>query len=782
MLKTLKGRLYFLSILIVIPFYFFIYLSFDYSRTMVENELLKSAQIVSNQAVENHKRLMTSTERFLALLADFPQVQKPNSEVCQRFISEIAPLYERYVNIGIPNKDGILTCNGTLLASPIDLSDRAYINDALTQDRFTISGVHMDRTLGISTVNFAYPVHSLTTPSTILGAVVAAISLDWWSVLLNSNELPENSFSYILDSHGNSIASYPEKTIFDDPKTFNVVIRSDDGIRRVFVQHHVTGWNGQVLLTFITGIAVEKSLSTVEKRYTWIASSFSILVVFMLIFLRYFFFNTISKPLNRLSDLAMRLGQNKPLNAALATGVEEMDDLQNRFLEMAANKAEIEKKIIQQSQIDSLTGISNRDALNLKLAEMLRTSQENHKVGVVLLDLDNFKEVNDTQGHEAGDNVLKTIATRLLACAPSAQLISRLGGDEFILLFEGETVDKDQILALSESIRKAIKVPFTVDYNEVLITASIGVAFYPDDGKNLNELMVAADQAMYLAKHRGRDIVERFNWRLKEALVHKTELIQDLRHAILHEEFYLLYQPIINQQGDVIKFEALIRWQHPKKGMIPPDQFIQAAEESGQIVEIGHWVIQEANRALEPIRQVYGDAVKISVNVSPIQLSKQQSESGQLLAELLSKRTDSKGPNGLVVEITEHLLMNSDESTRKALLAFREEGVEVALDDFGTGHSSLAYIMTYDIDYLKIDIKFVQKLEYDQASKTLCEAIISMAHALGIVVIAEGVETQKQADLLLEYGCDYLQGYYFSKPIPLSEVLTYKQDKLLAFD
>ncbi|MFI8622352.1 EAL domain-containing protein [Marinomonas sp. NPDC078689] len=781
MLKTLKGRLYFLSILIVVPFYFFIYLSFDYSRTMVENELLKSALIVSNQAVENHKRLMTSTERFLVLLAAFPQVQKPHSETCQRFISEIAPLYERYVNIGIPDTAGMLTCNGTSLASPLDLSDRLYIRDAVMQDRFTSSGVHTDRTLGISTVNFAYPVHSLTDPKEIVGAAVAAISLDWWSVLLNSNELPENTVSYLLDNYGNPVASYPEKAMFDIPKRFNMVIRSHDGVHRVFVQHQIKGWDGQPLLTFMTGIAVDEPLSTIDKRYTLIATSFSMLVVLILILLRLFFLNSISRPLNRLTDLAMKLGQNKYIHAALPTGVKEMDDLQDSFLDMAERKTQAEKKIVRQAQTDSLTGISNRDAFNQKLSEILIAQSASDQVAIILLGLDNFKEVNDTRGHETGDEVLKTIASRLIACAPSAKIISRLGGDEFMLLLED--CNEEEMVALSEQIRQSIKEPLMASHCEIVVTASIGIALYPEDGMTVRELMVAVDQAMYFAKQSGRDAARRFSWELKEALTKKIELIQDLRQAIVNQEFHLLYQPIINQHGDVTKFEALIRWQHPDKGLIPPDHFIQFAEESGQIIEIGHWVIQEAKRALAPIREVYGEEIQISVNVSPIQLSKQQGEDGRLLAELLSKTTGNgkiHSQNGLVVEITEHLLMNSDESTRRALLAFREEGIQVALDDFGTGYSSLAYIMNYDIDYLKIDREFVQKLGEESTSETLCEAIISMAHALGVAVIAEGVETQQQADLLLGYGCDYLQGYYFSRPIPLDQVLVYQQDKILS--
>ncbi|WOD09298.1 putative bifunctional diguanylate cyclase/phosphodiesterase [Marinomonas sp. GJ51-6] len=447
---------------------------------------------------------------------------------------------------------------------------------------------------------------------------------------------------------------------------------------------------------------------------------------------------------------------------------------------MEKRKSEAERRIILQAQIDSLTGITNRDAFNRALSEVFKVNEKREEIAIVLIDLDNFKEINDTRGHEIGDEILKVTASRFMNQLASAKLLSRLGGDEFIFILEGDEAKEHHVLALCDRVQNIIKQPILLEHGEVMLTASVGVSIYPHDGQDVRSILGAADQAMYHAKQSGRSTTRRFNKELKDDLVAKMELAQDLREAIQNQEFYLLYQPILNKNGDVIKFEALIRWQHPTKGLVPPDQFITFAEESGQIIEVGHWVIQEAKRALKAIQEVHGKHVQISVNVSPVQLSQYQGEKAQLLEELLAENSDEQGTqaqNGLVVEITENLLMNSDESTRNALLAFREQGVQVALDDFGTGYSSLAYIMNYDIDYLKIDQSFVQKLENEKASQTLCEAIISMAHALGVAVIAEGVETQKQADLLLGYQCDYLQGFYFSRPIPLDQALLYKREK-----
>jgi diguanylate cyclase (GGDEF)-like protein len=781
MLTTLKGRLYLFSILIVLPLYCFIYWSFDYSRVIVQEELLKAAKLVSTQAAENQKSLVDSTQRFLTSLVSISHIQQPNSVDCRRFVQELTSLFEGYVNIGVPNDKGILTCNGTQLKTTIDVSDRKYIHDALTKKSFTTSGVQVDRAMGHPTINFAYPVPSRENETVSAGVAVVVISLDWWSTLLSRNNLPADSVAYVLDSRGQAVASYPQNTRFEYPEHFNTIWQGDDGVNRIFDKREVLNADGQVQLTFLTGVAVDQSLKIVNERYTLMAVIFSILVMAIYALFQLFFINTISKPLHRLSDLALRLGRNEHISAVRPIGVKEMDDLQDCFIKMAEGKSQAEEEIIRLAQTDSLTGMPNRDAFNRKLSDILIVTNKNKsKLGIVLIDLDNFKEVNDTRGHEVGDDVLIKMAERFTKNCPSAHFISRIGGDEFIFLFEGEHSRPEKILVLCEEIVRLVKQPFTVTYGDVVMSASVGVALYPDDGKNIRELMGAADQAMYHAKKCGRDTIRRFNKELKDTLIQKMAWIKDLRHAISNQEFYLVYQPIINRQGLVTKFEALIRWQHPEKGLIAPDQFIRFAEESGQILEIGAWVINEAKRALPKIRQVYGRDTQISVNVSPMQLSKHHDNTCQFLSSLLTPDDNTEvttQKNGLVVEITENLLMNLDENTRKALLGFQEKGIEVALDDFGTGYSSLSYLMNYDIDYLKIDKSFVQKLDDESSSVSLCEAIISMAHKLNMSVIAEGVETKEQCDLLLEYGCDYIQGFYFSRPMKLDQALVYKQEK-----
>ena len=775
--KTLQGRLVVFFSLIIIACYLFIYLSFDYSRNIVKEDHLKMAKFVSFQAAENQNRIIDSSRSFLAALAQTPQVQDPDSDVCQRFIAELTPLYDHYMNIGVPNNRGILTCNGTPLAEPIDVSDRVYILDAINKKQFTSSGVQLDRASGALAINFASPIYN--NKHQVVGVVVVVMSLDWWRTLMSKSRLPDNSIAYVLDGNKTPVASYPNNIEYHPPPSLDAAWLGQDGISRMYSEYQVNDANGNTQLTFLTGVTVDKSLASMNRHYIMIIITLTIMVVIVLIIAQLFFINSISKPLKILSDLAIRLSRNEKVYASRPTGVKEMDSIQDQFIEMAEHKKEAEEKTIKQSQIDSLTGVSNRDAFSQTLSSTLvEANEKQKKLGLVLLDLDNFKEINDTRGHEVGDEVLKKIATRLLQHCSYAKCISRMGGDEFVLLFEDDKVKLCHILMLSEELKNIVKQPYPLPSGDVILSASFGVAIYPDDGGNPRELMSAADQAMYYAKMCGRDNVKRFNWDLKRALVDKIELIKDMRAAIKYKEFHLVYQPIVNQKGKVTKFEALIRWEHPVKGQIPPDQFIHFAEESGQIIEIGEWVIKEAKQALTQLQVVYGHELQVSVNVSPIQLPKKHEDMLELLSALKTHGDELivgiPFKNGLIVEITENLLMNLDEKTRQILLDFRQNGIQVALDDFGTGYSSLAYIMNYDIDYLKIDKSFVQKLDHESSSLSLCEAIISMAHKLGVFVVAEGVETKMQADLLINYGCDYLQGYYFSKPMTLEKAITYK--------
>ncbi|MBK1681016.1 hypothetical protein CKO20_11615 [Rhodocyclus tenuis] len=422
-----------------------------------------------------------------------------------------------------------------------------------------------------------------------------------------------------------------------------------------------------------------------------------------------------------------------------------------------------EQAIWQEANFDPLTGLPNRRMLRDRLDQELKKAHRARlPLAVLFLDLDHFKEVNDTLGHGMGDLLLCEAARRISQCVREADTVSRFGGDEFTILL-GELEDRSSIDRIAQDILQRVAKPFLLQEEKAYVSASIGVTIYPDDADSIDELLKNADQAMYAAKQSGRNRFSYFTPAMQERALKRMHLLRDLRTALAGDEFRIHYQPIVNMaSGRIDKAEALIRWQHPRRGLVSPSEFIPLAEESGLISEIGEWVFRSAARQLADWRKRVHATLQISINKSPVQFRNKDINLDTwfgLLAEL-----DLPG-GSLVVEITEGLLMEASPLIRKKLLAFRDAGVQVSLDDFGTGYSSLSYLKKFDIDYVKIDQSFVRNLAPDSDDLALCEAIIVMAHKLGIEVIAEGVETAAQRDLLASAGCDYGQGFLFAKAL-----------------
>jgi diguanylate cyclase (GGDEF)-like protein len=388
---------------------------------------------------------------------------------------------------------------------------------------------------------------------------------------------------------------------------------------------------------------------------------------------------------------------------------------------------------------------------------------------MLYLDLDRFKEVNDSLGHDMGDLLLKETAFRLRECVRQTDIIARLGGDEFTIILSA--LDEISIIErIASDILSQLSRPYILGTETTYISASIGITLYPQDALSIDELMKNADRAMYAAKSMGRNRVSYFTISMQEAAEKRLRLTNDLRKAIAGDQLELYYQPIIDlTDGQVHKAEALIRWHHPERGMVSPAEFIPIAEETGLIVEIGDWVFEQAAAEVAIIRRQLPD-FQISINKSAIQFRAEQNVHSPWFDRI--KALDLPG-DSLVIEITEGLLLDPSEMTQAQLHRFHDVGIQIAIDDFGTGYSSLAYIKNFSIDYIKIDQSFTRNLTPDSSDLALCEAIIVMAHKLGMKVIAEGVETAEQAALLTQSGCDYGQGYLFSRPLPKDQFKTF---------
>ncbi|BCT68934.1 EAL domain-containing protein [Nitrosospira sp. NRS527] len=433
------------------------------------------------------------------------------------------------------------------------------------------------------------------------------------------------------------------------------------------------------------------------------------------------------------------------------------------FSDITAKKKS-EELIWQQANFDPLTSLPNRHMFHNQLKQEIKKADRfGSSIALILLDLDNFKAVNDVYGHNVGDLLLKEAAWRLSSCVRGVDQVARLGGDEFTVIL-GSLKSLISINRVIRDILHRMSEPFKLGDEIAYVSASIGVTFYPHDGAGAESLVRNADQAMYAAKNKGRNCFSYFTHTLQEAAQIRMRLAGDLRSALAGNQLQLHYQPIVEfETGRVHKAEALLRWHHPKLGLVSPVDFISIAEETGMIIDIGDWVFRMAAQQAKVWRASHSAPFQISINTSPVQFRKNVDLHKPWLDFLQELELPGQS---IAIEITEGLLMDVSPDVTSKLRSFREAGIEVSMDDFGTGYSSLSYLKKFDIDHLKIDQSFVQSLAPDSDDLALCEAIIVMAHKLGIKVIAEGIETSEQRDLLALAGCDYGQGNLFSEPLP----------------
>jgi diguanylate cyclase (GGDEF)-like protein/PAS domain S-box-containing protein len=426
-----------------------------------------------------------------------------------------------------------------------------------------------------------------------------------------------------------------------------------------------------------------------------------------------------------------------------------------------------QEQLEYQATCDELTGLTNRSLLNDRLDQAIKGAQRYQKeVCIFFLDLDNFKVINDTLGHSAGDELLKLIAKRLQNCARSEDTIARYGGDEFVLIFP-QIARMEDAAQIAERLIDEISQPLQIKGHKFQGTTSIGISFYPQDGQDKETLLQHADAAMYQAKDKGRNTfcfyTEELNLRLMQRLI----LEGDLRQALKLEQLMVYYQPKLNlHTGKISGVEALLRWKHPEKGMIPPDQFIPLAEDTGLILPIGEWVLRTACCQAKAWQEAGLLPITVAVNVSPKQL--QFANFDQIICDVLND--SGLESRYLDLELTEGAIMKEPEKMVVTLNRLKDIGVQISMDDFGTGYSSLSYLKRFPFDNLKIDKAFINDIPTDDGDVTLVLTIIAMAHNFKLKVVAEGVETQAQMDFLTQKNCDEIQGYFFSRPVPATEV------------
>ncbi|TNF90180.1 MAG: EAL domain-containing protein [Gammaproteobacteria bacterium] len=453
----------------------------------------------------------------------------------------------------------------------------------------------------------------------------------------------------------------------------------------------------------------------------------------------------------------------------ISVSVIDSPDLQefSAYIRDISERKHAETVIWNQANFDSLTGLPNRNLFLQNLEHEIRScDRSNQSLALMYLDLDRFKDVNDSLGLVMGDQLLVEISKRLQKVVREIDTVSRLSGDEFAIIL-GNIDDQLAVQPICQELLDSLSRPYQLDNEKVFLTASIGVTFYPQDSKNTEGLQRSAEQSMYAAKAEGSNRYIFFKPELQQRALRKRKMIGELRKAIDHDELEIYYQPIVNlQSGKLQKAEALLRWHHPEAGLISPTVFKPIAEETGLIAEIGNWVFYHAIEQAIRWRELYDNDFQVSINTSAKQWIDEAAAMSQWFEHLRKK--DISG-HAICIEVTEGLLMDARDKITNRLLDFNEAEIQISIDDFGTGYSSIPNLKRFDIDYLKIDQSFVRNLDHDQNDLALCDAIIAMAKKMGIQIVAEGVETENQERLLKDFGCDFAQGYLYSRPLPLAD-------------
>ena len=456
-------------------------------------------------------------------------------------------------------------------------------------------------------------------------------------------------------------------------------------------------------------------------------------------------------------------------NEVAIAAVHSADDVISHYISVFNDVTErklYEEALEYQANHDALTGLANRNLLSDRLEQAINKAKRTRsKLAVMLLDLDQFKRINDSLGHGVGDALLKEIANRLTDSLRMTDTVARLGGDEFMVI-SGDLRSERKAADIASKMLAQLEAPVTVENHRIVVSASLGVAIYPKDGNTAEELLRNADTAMYRAKEQGRNGYQFYAMDMNSHILDRLALEADLRLAVERGELELFYQPKLVLPGkQVVGAEALIRWRHPTRGLVSPAVFIPVAEDTGLILPIGNWVIEEACRQLKR-----WDEQGLAIGALAVNISAHQFRQADLAQQVLKAlKAADVAPQRLQLEVTETAIMNNPEAAISSLQRLREQGLCIALDDFGTGYSSLNYLKRFPIDILKIDQSFVCELPTEQDSAAIVEMLIHLAQQLGLAVVAEGVETEAQLQFLCDKDCDQVQGYLFSPPVPAAD-------------
>ena len=799
-LKSLLARLMLIvSVALVPAIAFQAYTESEARRTrqrLVEDEALRLVRLVASE----QQRIAEGAEQVLNVLGGAPAVQDGKPEDCQRLLANLLRLSPRYNYAAVIGLDGHLLCAPGPFDSSVDVSDRPFFQRALQTGGFVIGDYTVGRFSKQPTIHMAKPFKN--GDGAVAGVIEVALSLDWLGKQLERLALPPEAVASIKDRNGTVLARYPDGARFVGHPMVAENRFSLEGTEIKVVE--LTGLDGKQRITAYSplgaepkglriGVGLDRDVTFAPVTQANLRGLILIIAGAVLALTTTALAGTrlIRRPLDRLlrvadqwrhGDLAARTGlpADNSEFGRLAAAFDSMavaQENRERTLRVLSGElaARVQQEVTAREQMrfiahhDSVTSLPNRTKLRERLEQVIeRKSFDGRMTAVILVDLDGFKGINDTMGHQAGDQLLKEVADRLLNLVRRDDIVARLGGDEFVIL-QFDLTQTYMAEALAQRLIARLAEPTMIAGQQVRIGASAGVALYPLDGADSDTLLKHADMALYCAKTGGRGTFRRFDRWMARSLQERRALENDLRRAFEADELELYFQPQFSSADlAVTGFEALLRWNHPDLGSIPPASFVAMAEACGLIESIGCWVLERACR--EAVG--WGIPCRVAVNVSPLQIK--DAGFGQLVAGVLART--GLPPALLEIEVTEGVLIDDDQRVLGVLRELKSSGVRLTLDDFGTGYSSLSYLLRLPFDKIKIDKSFIQEQPTDSGAAAIVEAILLMSRRLGLEVVAEGVETEQQLAVIRQQQCMDIQGFLLARPMAADEVGPYLRD------
>lgn len=761
-------------------FIFFAALLAFFSLTYFQNEFRKSIHgqqfsIVSTLADEIDTKLSLAHNALIAVAANMPRGAARDRKSAQLFLEKRFALRSMFTTSLF-----VFSPNGSLLAEvprlperkTWDFSSREYYKKTVESGKPQIYGPFL------ITNPPNHPAIMLTAPVLDTDGRLVAIlggSFD----LLGENFLKDLA-AIRINRTGYLALFNIDRTVLMHPDQGYIMKRPIAAGMDMLFDNAVAGYEGSGETRDLNGISMITSFKRLRSTKWILSANYPVDDAYSPLYHAQLYF-LLSVALGTVTALATSWFRMKQITAPLLRFTSHVETLpeksgENRFITfetkdeigaMANTFNAMIAKLDRQAYYDSLTNLPNRALLQDRLGQALaHASRDNRRLGILFLDIDRFKGINDSLGHVAGDLLLVEIAGCLRGCVRESDTVARHGGDEFIIVLWGIECDED-LSKLAKKILKSLEVPHVVNGQEMYVTASIGISVFPNDGKDLDTLLKNADAAMYKAKEEGRNNYQFFSEELNSTAMERLMLEVNLRRGLERSELLLYYQPQVELQGGkLVGMEALVRWQHPERGMISPMKFIPLAEETGLINQIGDWVLRTACETLNTLRREGFENLRMSVNLSSIQIRQRNfvAHVKDILAET------GVDPGFIELELTESALMANADEMITELGKLKDIGISLAVDDFGTGYSSLSYLKLFPIDRLKIDRSFITDVTTNPNDSAITEAIIAIGQRMGLKVIAEGVETAEQLTYLRHLGCNEAQGYFMCRPVPLDEL------------